>query len=230
MARFSAPFGYFANSWKGQIETISRYWTIYGGGLALLKSPYLHLALVLTGICILFWAKNNHLEYAAKASDIAISAIPNLLGFTVGALAIVLAFSSAQIFKTLAEEGEPQSFFMKLTANLVHFILAQVLALVSGIVAKIINSRVLDVVTLALLLYAVLVTLATALQLFQTAIIYNANASLGNDDGGGEAQRSDPVVFRTPIAVEGCPTKRRVRLARRNRICAARNELEMSPL
>jgi hypothetical protein len=126
------------------------------------------------------------MEYFAKASDIAISAIPNLLGFTVGALAIVLAFSSAEIFKTLAEDGDPRSFFMKLTANLVHFILAQVLALLCGIVAKIIDSRLLDIATLALLLYAVLVTLATALQLFQTAVIYNAHASLGNDDDEGE--------------------------------------------
>jgi hypothetical protein len=31
-------------------------------------------------------------------------------------------------------------------------------------------------------LYAILVTLSAALQLFQTAMIYNAHASLGSDD------------------------------------------------
>lgn len=99
-----------------------------------------------------------------------------------GAFAIVLAFSSAEIFKTLAEEGEPQSFFMKLTANLVHFILIQVIALVSGIVAKITDYRALDVLTLIFLLYAILATFSAALQLFQTAMIYNATASLKSHD------------------------------------------------
>lgn len=137
------------------------------------------------------WAQNAHHEYIAKASDIAISAIPNLLGFTVGAFAIVLAFSSAEIFKTLAEEGEPESFFMKLTANLVHFILIQVLALVSGIVAKITDYRVLDILTLLFLLYAILATFSAALQLFQTAIIYNATASLKPDEKDEAQGRND---------------------------------------
>lgn len=140
------------------------------------------VAIVLTVISVVFWAVNEEDEYLAHAADIAISAIPNLLGFTVGALAIVLAFSSAQIFKLLAEEGEPQSYFMTLTSNLVHFILVQVLTLICAIVAKITDSRTLDVLTLLLLYYAILVTFATALQLFLTAQLYNAHASLGEDD------------------------------------------------
>jgi hypothetical protein len=143
-----------------------------------LKSPYLLSAIVLTIACLLFWSKVDRSEYLVKASDIAISAVPNLLGFAVGALAIVLAFSSADIFKVIAEGGEPRSFFMVLTSNLVHFILAQVITLVCAIVAKITDSRLLDIFTLAFLFYAVLVAFATALQLFQTAMIYNARASL----------------------------------------------------
>jgi Co/Zn/Cd efflux system component len=179
---FSNRSDFLTNSWKGLGTGVRRYWVIYGGYRALLGSPYLHIALAISGICIWLWAKNEHSEYIAKASDIAISAIPNLLGFTVGAFAIVLAFSSAEIFKTLAEEGEPQSFFMKLTANLVHFILIQVIALVSGIVAKITDYRALDVLTLVFLLYAILATFSAALQLFQTAMIYNATASLKSHD------------------------------------------------
>src|SRR6202035_2790028 len=126
LALFTARSEILTSSWKGQAQTVRRYWIIYGGYRALLGSPYLHIALALSGICLWLWAQNAQHEYLAKASDIAIAAIPNLLGFTVGAFAIVLAFSSAKIFKTLAEEGEPLSFFMKLTANLVHFILIQV--------------------------------------------------------------------------------------------------------
>lgn len=168
--------------WKNQAETIRDYWTIYGGFRALFKSPYLIVAFLLTVGSVYFWAVNGNGEYLVKASDLVVSAIPNLLGFTVGALAIVLAFSSAEIFKILAEEGDPQSYFMKLTSNLVHFIMVQVLALICGVVAKITDSRVLDVLSLFFLYYAVLVTFSAALQLFLTAQVYNAHTSLGGDD------------------------------------------------
>ena len=122
--------------------------------------------------------------------DVAIGAIPNLLGFTVGAFAIVLAFSSADIFQHVAEGGDPFSFFMKLTANLVHFILIQVVALISAILAKITESAALSTVALFFTIYGILVTVSVALQLFHTAIIYNAASSLdgrnGNDDEKGE--------------------------------------------
>jgi hypothetical protein len=96
----------------------------------------------------------------------------------VGALAIVLAFSSASVFETLAERGEPLSFYMKLTASLIHFILVQVLALVTAIFARITESPSMDVLALFLLFYAVLVTFAAGIQLFLTAVIYNARASI----------------------------------------------------
>ncbi|UFW69200.1 hypothetical protein [Bradyrhizobium sp. WU425] len=130
---------------------------------------------MLTAICWLLWPSG---ENAAHAADIAVGVLPNLLGFTVGALAIVLAFSSADIFKLLSEDGEPTSFYLTLTANLVHFIFVQGAALVTGIVAKILDVRLLDLLSLLLLFYAVLVTLSAALQLFQTARIYNAKASV----------------------------------------------------
>jgi len=170
--------------WKNQANTIQKYWILYGGFRAFFKSPYLYLALALTIISVWFWAENDHKEYLVKASDLAISIIPNLLGFTVGALAIVLAFSSADIFKLLAEEGDPRSYFMKLTAALVHFIMVQVLTVICAIIAKITDSRILDILTLFCLFYAVLVTFAAALQLFLTAQLYNAHASLGDDDKG----------------------------------------------
>ncbi len=143
-------------------------------------------------ICILFWAKNKD-GYVGAASDISISVLPNLLGFTVGALAIVLAFSSASIFETIAQKGEPKSFFMSLTANLVHFIAVQVIALMFGIVAKITGIRWLDDAALFFLIYAVLVIFSAATQLFETARIYNMKASVPKD----EEAEDDPSI--TPL-------------------------------
>jgi hypothetical protein len=175
LRRFLQPSGFsFNKPWKNQTAAISHYWTIYGGFKALILSPYIHLSALLTIICYEFWAPK------ITASEIAVGVLPNLLGFTVGALAIVLAFSSAPVFETLAEKGNPQSFFMKLTASLIHFILAQVIALVAAIVGRITESPSLDVLALFLLFYAVMVTFAAGLQLFLTAVIYNAKASMGN--------------------------------------------------
>lgn len=123
--------------------------------------------MVLTLIGYLVWNDG-------RPSELALSTIPNLLGFTIGALAIVLAFSSSHIFKTLAEHGAPDSFFVKLTANLVHFVVVQVLTLLTATIAKLANNSFLEVISLFFLLYAVLVALAAGLQLFITAIIYNA--------------------------------------------------------
>jgi hypothetical protein len=38
-----------------------------------------------------------------------ISVIPNLLGFSVGSMAIILAFSSSNIFSAIAEDGDERS-------------------------------------------------------------------------------------------------------------------------
>ncbi|MGX1412763.1 hypothetical protein [Bradyrhizobium elkanii] len=155
-----------------------------------MASPYLQVSAALTLACIVFWSKSE-----TRAADIAVGVLPNLLGFTVGALAIVLAFSSAEIFSLLSEEGEPTSFFLTLTANLVHFIFVQVLALTTAIMGKIIELRVLDILSLLLLLYAVLVTFSAALQLFQTARIYNARASI-LDRSKPKEQSSRPATPR----------------------------------
>jgi hypothetical protein len=123
---------------------------------------------------------------ARGPSEIAVGVLPNLLGFTVGALAIVLAFSSASVFETLAEQGEPQSFYMKLTGSLIHFILVQVLALITAIVARMVDQPFTELISLFMLFYAVIVTFAAGMQLFLTAAIYNARASLDAKKKSGD--------------------------------------------
>ena len=105
----------------------------------------------------------------------------------------MLAFSSAKVFERLAERGDPQSFFMKLTSSLIHFILVQVLALVSAIVARMTDKSFMDFVSLFLLFYAVIVTFAAGLQLFLTAVIYNTRASLDTNRTPGDGTGADQL-------------------------------------
>lgn len=174
---YSMGFGTFFSFWRNQAKTFRAYWAIYGGFLDFFKSPYLHVSAILAGVCI-YYVDLSKVQF----SSIAINVIPNILGFTLGAMAIALAFSSAELFKQIAEEGRPDSFFMKLMANLVHFTIAQVSALVVAIVAQAVQSPLLEYLTIALLLYAVLVTLATGMQLFHAAVVYNAAASLPGEE------------------------------------------------
>jgi hypothetical protein len=168
----------FFSYWRSQSRIYAAYWAAYGGAIALLKSPYVHVSAAVACLC---W---YYLSADVKFSDMAISVIPNLLGFTIGAMAIVLAFSGAPVFKQLAEDGNPKSFFVRMMANLVHFIIAQVSALVSGIIAKSTGINAFEVLTIFLLLYAILATAATAVQLLQAAIIYNADAGVPRDPTG----------------------------------------------
>src|ERR1700759_5595826 len=75
LLRFWRPsgftFGKPGKQWKGQREAISHYWSVYGGSKALLLSPYLHVSLALTAICLWRWAPK------VTASEIAVSVLPN---------------------------------------------------------------------------------------------------------------------------------------------------------
>jgi hypothetical protein len=161
LQHFILQSGFF-RPWRNQARTLHHYWAIYGAFRALIRSPYLQVALAITITCLVFWTKDKCGAAIGTANEISISVLPNLLGFTVGALAIVLAFSSADIFRTIAQEGKPRSFFMVLTSNLVHFIAVQVLALIAAIVAKATGSHLLDGLALFLLIYAVLVIFSAA--------------------------------------------------------------------
>jgi hypothetical protein len=165
------------SDWTPYRAGLRRYWDLYGGPKALLRSPFLQIALFLTVVAYPFKGADT------KPTDLAVSALPNLLGFSVGALAIVLALSSAPVFRTLAGKGRERSYFMVLTTSLVHFIFVQVVALTVGIFGKITDTPFLEPVALFLLFYAILVVVPAGLHLFQTARIYNTAASVPEKRG-----------------------------------------------
>lgn len=116
------------------VQTIfARYWHAYGGSKALLRSPYLHFALVLLVITWGTWSR-------PLWWDLAIDVLPSLLGFTLGGFAIFLGFGDEKFRALLSErdEDEPDetSPYVGLCATFAHFVLIQVLALTVSLVAK----------------------------------------------------------------------------------------------
>ncbi|TPJ33523.1 hypothetical protein FJ434_29065 [Mesorhizobium sp. B2-5-13] len=114
-----------------------------------------------------------------------IDIIPSMLGFSMGGMAIMLAFSNAKIFKTIAEDGKSTSYFMKIISNFFHFILAQTFSIMFALFSVAYSNDYLSFVGFWSLIYAMLVGLATAGQLLMTAQIFNAAASVMKDGDDG---------------------------------------------
>ncbi|MGO8739150.1 hypothetical protein [Rhodoblastus sp.] len=171
--------------WKGQATWIARYWALYGGWWELIKSPYAQSSVVFGALCSIC---------ATPAFDPAattISVVPNVLGFTVGALAIILAFSSADFFRYLTQKGKSDSLFMKTIANFVHFILIQIGALLLSIFSSAHSGIIWKFATVTMLTYAVLTTLSIVIQLFQMATVYNMSTKATSVKDGDDSEKID---------------------------------------
>ncbi|MBZ9934984.1 hypothetical protein LB518_01655 [Mesorhizobium sp. BR1-1-16] len=154
-----AEFSVFANDF-------AHYWKVYGGSLALLKSPASLLAALMSLLALL----TGRLEFWSLG---ALASLPALLGFSLGAMAIVLAFPTTSMFKVLAEEGREDSYYIDLASKFVHFILFQTAGLMYTLVIPAKFLLLLDLVGFWLLTYAVLMGLVVAVSLFGTARLYN---------------------------------------------------------
>ncbi len=118
--------------YKGIRDIARRYWTVYGGLVALFKSPYLHLAVALCCVSAHFWI-------TGQWWDQPLAVIPNLLGFSLGGLAMLLSFGSAEFQKFISgkEPGEiAPTAFMEVSATFVHFMLLQLAALLVATIFK----------------------------------------------------------------------------------------------
>jgi len=167
-----------SRSWRNQSKEIARYWELYGGWRALAASPYAHLSVVFG---IVTQCRHSKAFDPAAAT---LSVIPNVLGFTVGALAIILAFSSSDFFTYLIDGGKEKSLFMKTVANFVHFIVVQIFSILLAILCSAHPSNILKILTSIILTYAILTTLTTVIQLFQMATVFNASRQLKAPEDG----------------------------------------------
>jgi F0F1-type ATP synthase assembly protein I len=116
------------------VKTIlGRYWSAYGGWRAVIRSPYLHLSLILLAITTHFWLTSPWWEQPLVV-------VPSLLGFSLGGLAMLLSFGNTkfQTFISVRDSGEHSepSALITTSASFVHFMLAQLLALLVAICFK----------------------------------------------------------------------------------------------
>jgi hypothetical protein len=169
-------------AYKDLFKSYRLYWHLYGGWRAVLTSPYLHFALLITAICSPVWYDNT--KGAAIWANAAVNILPNMMGFSIAGMAIFLAFSNESTMKAVTEEGEPESFFVATVANFFHFILIQTIALLLGFVGLHYTHHALSGFGVFFLVYALAVSPAMAMQLFHTSRIINAAESLPDKQEG----------------------------------------------
>jgi hypothetical protein len=151
------------------------YWKVYGGFPALLRSKYAWFSV---GLTVLLWRTWSTSEKRTELGSTILGIIPNLLGFTIGAMAILLAFSTSSFFAKLTENGKSDSAYLDLASKFVHFILLQAIALFSGIILKSYNGSIpLGFIGCFFLAYSIATAVATGLALFGMAEIYNRISS-----------------------------------------------------
>ncbi|MGP1628334.1 MAG: hypothetical protein ACTS8S_00075 [Giesbergeria sp.] len=131
--------------YTGIRRIFSLYWTAYGGSSALLRSPYLHVAILLLALTWNTWWSPSCLAGAACSAwwDQSIAVLPNLLGFTLGGFAIFIGFGDEKFRALLADPRKVEeaavplsTIYVELCASFVHFILIQALAVLFAVVAK----------------------------------------------------------------------------------------------
>jgi hypothetical protein len=164
-------------------ESISRYWKIYGGWHALLCSPYFHLSIIISLICYPIWS-TDHEGWAWF--NLCISVMPNLIGFTLGGYAMLLAFGNEKFRSLLAgsDDSGDASPFMKVNATFIHFILMQILSLLIALIelAWSIKVGVFAFIGFTIFLYALLTGIAAAFAILRLAGWFDDFIKIQNND------------------------------------------------
>jgi hypothetical protein len=106
--------------------TFQRYWAAYGGLRSITRSPYFIISVILGMFCIP-WALEE--PWWEKVIDV----VPNMLGFTLGGYALLLALGSETFQKLIAKAGKNEPVLRGISASFMHFILIQSFALVFSI-------------------------------------------------------------------------------------------------
>lgn len=157
-------------------KVLARYWGLYGGWEALRKSVYIRLAILITIICFPLWSLTG--SDGLRWPGIVLSVIPSMLGFSMGGMAIALAFSSSDAFNALAEDGDKKSTYLIVIGNFFHFILVQTIAIVLAIISIAIPNILFSIMGIFIFFYAVLTGVAMAGQLLRVSEIFNAVAGV----------------------------------------------------
>lgn len=152
------------------------YWQAYGGGWSLLRSTYFLLAAIITILCYDLWRPLT--GKVAPWVQLTVDVIPSLLGFALGGMAIMLAFSTGKFLEAIKQGGKDDLYFMKIMASFFHFTVVLTTAILFSYIAQPgwLPESLLWAVSLIgffFSVYGILLTIATVASIWHTARIFN---------------------------------------------------------
>jgi hypothetical protein len=180
------PVGY-----QDVIKTWTTYWNLYKGTGSAFRSPYLHLAILLS--FLLFpWLGCGYSQTTWSA--LALGIFPNLMGFTLGGYAILVAFGDRTFMRKLCgpDKDGRASPYMELNAMFVHFILMQGLAILLAYLSKAtgVERGVFALLGSGISIYALLLALSATLTVMRFAESYDDFVSTNNQTGRNDEEQS----------------------------------------
>lgn len=179
------------------------YWKVYGGFSSVLSSVYAWIAFSITMVSKELWLPSQNQEPAWVS--LSLSVAPSLLGFALGGMAIMLAFSGGLFLNAIRQGGREDSFFMKMIASFFHFGLTLIAAMILAFICKLKwipdgLFGVLSAVGFFLTLYGILLVAATAAGIWHIARIYNAVKEIQPEPASLDTSSSSPKVTTAPTS------------------------------
>lgn len=150
-----------------KIPSFDKYWIAYGGFKAIGQSPYFRISLLIAFLFIFGNTKNWF--------DIPLAVLPNILGFSVGSYAILLALGNSDFWKLLTKKDDNEvTPYMEINATFVHFIIMQLIAIMMALFSKLfcLDGFTFTFIGLFFFIYALLSTLAAVLAILTLSSWY----------------------------------------------------------
>ena len=145
-------------------NNFSDYKALFGTIDETLYSPYFHFACVLSIITV--WVPEKTTEWQSIAQDI----LPDMLGFSLGGYAVLISFGDTKFRQYLAKKkpnGGNNSLFMLLNGVFVHFIIAQLLAIIIAVLLSTLNidNIIINIIGCTVFYYAISFCVAVAFEI-----------------------------------------------------------------
>lgn len=118
---------------KTKFSGLILYWKTYGQWAAILRSPYFHRAFFPWILLFPLWL--FPFEGPFVWVGIALSVLPAMLSFSLAALAILLSMPTGEFFQVVTDDSDGPSFYLEVAASFTHFIIVQIWALLTVLLA-----------------------------------------------------------------------------------------------
>jgi hypothetical protein len=157
--------------YQGLFDSIKLYWKAYGGFCSLITSPYLHISIIISVVAGPLWLCTKDSTWY----QISLSALPNLLGFTLGGYAILLAFGDDKFRENISvKESDETTLFMTVNGAFIHFIVVQTLAIIAAVIGSSWNFKngIFAWLGFTLFIYSILTAVAAAMAVLEMADLF----------------------------------------------------------